>query len=401
MNMPALRDDDVVIVSAARTPIGSFMGALADVSAPALGAVAIEAALSRAGAPLPAVSEVLMGQVLAAGAGQAPARQAARGAGLPDGVGATAVNKVCGSGLKAVMLAAQAVRAGDAGVVVAGGMESMSRVPHLAMESRTGRKLGDLTLVDGLIADGLTDAYGGMHMGVCADRTAERYDISREAMDAFTRESYRRALAAREAGNFTDEIVPVETRGAVCAEDEEPGRYRPDKIDSLKGAFGPDGRVTAASSSSLNDGAAALVLASGKTARESGLVPIARLLSQAGVAHEPEWFTTTPAVALSAALSRAGLTPGEVDLYEINEAFAVVAMVAMRELSLDPDRVNVGGGAVALGHPIGASGARILVTLLSALARCGGRYGAAALCVGGGEGVAVVVENLVGASERG
>ncbi|MDH5527049.1 MAG: thiolase family protein [Nitrospirota bacterium] len=379
----------VAILAARRTPIGSFMGALAGVTAPHLGSIAIRAALADSGVAPEQVSEVLMGHVLAAGCGQAPARQAARGAGLPDGVGATGIHKVCGSGLKAAMTAALAVAAEPSQVVVAGGMESMSNTPFLLPDMRGGRKLGHGQAVDALLSDGLTDAYGGMHMGVCAERTADRYNVSRQQMDDFTRESYRRALAARDSA-FSAELVAVDEGRFALDHDEEPDRYRPDKVDTLKGAFEPDGAVTAANSSSLNDGAAALVIAGGDV---SPVEPLAWVRAQAGTAAEPEWFTTAPVAAIGEALKAASLTVADIGLWEINEAFAVVPMVAAHELGIPAERLNVNGGAVALGHPIGASGARILTTLIHAMRARRERWGVAAICIGGGEGLAVVVEN--------
>ncbi|MDH4229365.1 MAG: thiolase family protein [Nitrospirota bacterium] len=387
----------VVICAARRTPIGAFMGALSALTAPQLGATALGAVLDDAGLPREQVAEVLLGHVLSAGCGQAPARQAARAAGLPDAVGATGIHKVCGSGLKAIMQAALSVAvsaaSGSPHIVAAGGMESMSRVPFLLPEHRSGRKLGHAQTLDALLHDGLTDAYGGMHMGVCAERTAERYGVSRAEMDAFTRQSYARALAAHESGAFAAELVPITCGKTRVERDEEPQRYRPDKVDTLTGAFESGGAITAANSSSLNDGAAALLLTTAAVAAEHGAPVLARVLAQAGTAGAPEWFTTAPVAAIRELLDTAGLSVADIGLWEINEAFAVVSMVAATELGIPEDRLNIHGGAVALGHPIGASGARILVTLIHALRARRERYGVAAICIGGGEGLSLLVEN--------
>jgi acetyl-CoA C-acetyltransferase len=393
---------DVVIVSAARTPIGSFQGALASQSAPKLGAVAIKEALARAGVADDAragVGEVYMGCVLAAGVGQAPARQASIGAGIPDSVGAVTVNKVCGSGLKAVVLAANAIATGEHDVVVAGGMESMSNAPYLLPKAREGYRLGHAQVIDSLIIDGLWDAYGSVHMGDCAELCAKEKGITRADQDAFAAESYRRALRAQAEGKFKGEIAPVEIaqrKGApnVVATDEEPGRGVVAKLGALRPAFQKDGTVTAGNASSINDGAAALVLASTDAAAARGAKPIARVVAAAGHAQAPEWFTTAPAGAIERVLARAGWKKDDVDLWEINEAFAVVSIANNKLLGLDPTRVNVWGGAVALGHPIGASGARVLVTLLAALRDAGKRRGVASLCIGGGEGIALAVETI-------
>jgi acetyl-CoA C-acetyltransferase len=388
---------DVVVLSAVRTPIGRFMGGLAAVPAPRLGAAVIAEAVRRAGVPPDRVDEVIMGNVLAAGLGQAPARQAALAAGLPDSVPATTVNKMCGSGLKAVMLAAQAIRSGDAGLVVAGGMENMSAAPFLLERARTGYRLGDGALVDVILRDGLVDAYGHGHMGNCAELLARTYRISREEQDAFARESYRRALAAMDSGASAAESVAVQPDGAAAVvEDEEPRRVDFEKIARLRPVFEPDGTVTAANASSISDGAAALVVASAERARALGARPIARLVSQAGVATAPEWFTIAPAGAAWEAMGRAGWTTSEVDLFEVNEAFSSVVLAVTRELGVGLDRVNVRGGAVALGHPIGASGARILTTLLHEMAARGARRGVATVCLAGGEAVAVAVERPEG-----
>jgi acetyl-CoA C-acetyltransferase len=388
---------DVVIIGSARTAIGSFQGELASVQAPRLGAIAIRAALERSRAPGSAVGEVYMGCVLPAGQGQAPARQAAIGAGLPMGVGAVTVNKVCGSGLKAVVFGANAVATGEHDVVVAGGMESMTNAPYLLPKAREGLRLGHAQVIDSMIQDGLWDAYGNVHMGDCAELCAREKQITREEQDAFAAESYRRALAATQAGKFAGEIVPVEVpqrKGApkLVSVDEEPGRGDVGKLAALRPAFQKDGTVTAGNASSINDGAAALVLAAADVAAARGWTAQARIVGSATYAAAPEWFTTAPTGAIGRLLEKIGWRAGEVDLWEINEAFAVVSLVNNRALGLDPARVNVWGGAVALGHPIGASGARVLVTLLSALADRGGRRGIASLCIGGGEGIALAVE---------
>jgi acetyl-CoA C-acetyltransferase len=388
---------DVFIVGAARTPIGSFQGALASLTAPKLGAVAIKEALARAAVPGDAVGEVYMGCVLAAGIGQAPARQASIGAGVPPSVGAVTVNKVCGSGLKAVVFGRNAIGAGEHDVVVAGGMESMSNAPYLLPKARDGYRLGHAQVIDSMIQDGLWDAYKSIHMGDCAELCAKEKGITRAEQDEFAAESYRRAQRAVAEGKFRDEIVPVEIaqrKGppVVVTDDEEPGRGDIEKLTGLRPAFQKEGTVTAGNASSINDGAAALVLAGADVAAARGLKPMARIVGAAVHAQAPEWFTTAPAGAIERLLTQVGWKPGDVDLWEINEAFAVVSIVNNRMLSLDPARVNVWGGAVALGHPIGASGARVLITLLSALRAAGKRRGVASLCIGGGEGIALGVE---------
>ena len=388
---------EVVIAGAARTPIGAFLGSLAAVPAPALGAVAIRAALQRSGIDPAQVDEVVMGNVLQAAVGQAPARQAARAAGLPDGVPAWTLNKVCGSGLKAVIAGAQAIALGDAEVVVAGGMESMSNVPYYDLKQRTGARLGNVSLVDGLVFDGLTDAYDGIHMGICAEMTAERFGIGRAAQDAFALESTRRAQEAQKQGLFAAEIAPVEIEGkkgekTVISDDEGPKLARPDKIPSLRPVFKKDGTVTAANASSINDGAAAVVLTTAEKARKDGRPVLARIAAWGGAARKPVEFTIAPADAVQVTLRKAGLAPKDVDLWEINEAFAVVSLANHQLLGLDGSNVDVNGGAVCLGHPIGASGTRILVTLLHALKQQGKKRGLASLCIGGGEAVAMVVE---------
>jgi acetyl-CoA C-acetyltransferase len=385
---------DVVIVGAKRTPIGSFLGSLAAVPAPQLGAIAIRAALEHATIAPAQVGQVVMGCVLPAGLGQAPARQAAKAAGVPDGVPCATLNKVCGSGLEAVVLAARAIAVGDVDVAVAGGMESMSNAPHLA-SLRGGVKMGAATMVDSMVHDGLWDPYSGQHMGSCAELCAREQGITREAQDAFAAESYRRALAAQAAGEFKGEIAPVTIKGkkgdVVVDADEEPGRGDASKLGGLRPAFDPKGTITAGNASSLNDGAAALVLCAREVAEAKGLPILARIAAWGHHAQAPEWFTTAPAAAIEKACAKAKLAPKDVDAWEINEAFAVVSLANNQLLGLDPARVNPSGGAVALGHPIGASGARVLVTLLHGMARRGQKTGGASLCIGGGEGIAMVV----------
>jgi acetyl-CoA C-acetyltransferase len=388
---------EVVIVGAARTPIGAFLGSLAAVPAPRLGAVAIRAALERAGIAPGAVDEVVMGNVLQAGVGQAPARQAALFAGLPEKTPCWTLNKVCGSGLKAVISGAQAIALGDADVVVAGGMESMSNVPYYDRSARTGARMGNVELVDGMILDGLWDVYGQQHMGVCAEHCATTQGISRAAQDEYALESTKRAIDAQKSGAFAAEIVPVEIEGrkgekTVVSEDDGPKAARPDKIPSLKPVFKKDGTVTAANASSINDGGAAVVLMSAERAQQEGRPVLARIRGWGGAARAPVEFTIAPADAIRTTLGKLGLAAKDVDLWEINEAFAVVSVANNRLLGLDGKSVNVRGGAVALGHPIGASGARILVTLLYAMKDLGKKRGLASLCIGGGEAVALVVE---------
>ena len=390
---------EVVILAAARTPIGAFQGALAPLSAPKLGAAAIREALARAGVAGDAVGETYMGCVLPAGLGQAPARQASIGAGIPASVGAVTVNKVCGSGLKAVVLGANAIATVEHDVVVAGGMESMSNAPYLLPKAREGYRLGHGQVIDSMIKDGLWDAYKDVHMGDCAELCAKEKAITRADQDAFAAESYRRAQRAQAEGKFKPEIVALEIpqrKGPpmVVADDEEPGKGDPAKLGTLRPAFQKDGTVTAGNASSINDGAAALVLAAADSAaaRQGKAKPIARIVGFAGHAQAPEWFTTAPAGAITKLLAKVGWSKDDVDLWEINEAFAVVSIANNRMLDLDPGKVNVWGGAVALGHPIGASGARVLVTLLSALRDAGRRRGVASLCIGGGEGIALAVE---------
>ncbi|MDP4616449.1 MAG: acetyl-CoA C-acyltransferase [Schleiferiaceae bacterium] len=388
---------EVVIVSAVRTPMGSFGGALSSVPAPALGAVAIKGALQKAGLPADAVEEVYMGNVLQANVGQAPARQAAMAAGIGNQVPCTTINKVCSSGMKAIMMGAQAIKAGDVDIIVAGGMENMSAVPHYLPTGRTGVKLGDISLVDGLVKDGLTDVYNAQHMGVCAELCAEEHHFTREDQDAFALESYRRSAAAWDGGKFANEVVPVavpQRRGdaIVVDTDEEYTKVNTDKVPQLRPVFKKDGTVTAANASTLNDGAAAVVLMSASKAAELGLQPIAKITGYADAAQEPEWFTTAPAKALPKALAKAGITMDAVDFFEFNEAFAVVGLANMKLLGLDAAKVNVHGGAVSLGHPLGASGARIITTLIGVLQQNGGKTGAAAICNGGGGASALVLE---------
>jgi len=390
---------DAVILSAVRTPIGRFQGGLASVPAPRLGSVAIAEAVRRAGVSGDQVDEVYMGIILTAGLGQAPARQAAIAAGLPTTVPATTINKMCGSGLKAVMLAAQAIAAGDAEIIVAGGMENMSAAPYLLDRARTGYRIGHATLVDSMIRDGLWDAYTDQHMGNCAELLAREYHLSRAAQDEFARRSYTRALAAMDSGYFANEVVPVEVaqgRGPALrvAEDEEPRRFDPDKMATLRPAFEEGGTVTVANASSINDGAAAVVVASSDAAERVGTRPLARIVGQAVSATAPEWFTIAPAAAIEKLLAKVGWSKDDVDLYEINEAYAAVVLGVSRKVGLDLDRVNVCGGAVALGHPVGASGARILTTLLYAMQQRDARRGVAALCLGGGEAVSLAVERV-------
>lgn len=388
---------DVVILSAARTPIGAFQGALSGVPAPELGSTALRGALARAGVEAADLEQVYFGCVLPAGQGQAPARQVALGAGCPTGVGAVTLNKVCGSGMRALMMAANDIRCGDVSLVAAGGMESMSRSPYLAVGARDGLRLGHGKLIDSTIHDGLWDPYGDKHMGSCAELCAAKYDYSREQQDDYSRESYRRALEAQESGAAAEEIVPVDipSRKGDASRvelDEEPGRVRLEKMPQLRPAFQEDGTVTAANSSKINDGAAALIVAGADRARELGIEPMARVVGQASFAQDPDWFTTSPVAVVRNLLERQQFSAEDIDLWEVNEAFAVVAMAFLEELALDHAKVNVRGGAVALGHPIGASGARIVVTLLHAMIERGARRGIAAICIGGGEATAVLIE---------
>jgi acetyl-CoA C-acetyltransferase len=387
---------DVVIVGAARTPIGSFLGSLASVTAPKLGATAIKAALERAGVSANDVGLVHMGSVLQAGVGQAPARQAALFAGLPQSVPCVTVNKVCGSGLEAVLGVARAIAAGEIEVGVAGGMESMSNAPHLLRNSRSGTKMGPLETVDSMVNDGLWDPYSNQHMGNCAELCAKDKNISRAAQDEFAAESYKRALEAIKNGSFKAEIAPVEIadkKGTIKVDtDEEPGKGNIEKLPGLRTAFQKDGTITAGNASSINDGAAALVLMSADEAKKRGAKVLAKLVSWGYHAQAPEWFTTAPAQAITNALTKAKWDAKKVDLWEINEAFAVVSLANNQLLGLDASKVNIWGGAVALGHPIGASGARILVTLVHEMIAKGVKTGGASLCIGGGEGIALLVE---------
>tara|TARA_R110002096_G_scaffold44526_8_gene120235 strand:- start:39822 stop:40997 length:1176 start_codon:yes stop_codon:yes gene_type:complete len=387
---------DVVIVSAARTPIGSFLSSLSTVPATELGAIAIRAALERANVGPADVGELYMGCVLPAGLGQAPARQAAIAAGLDKSTPCTTINKVCGSGLKTVILAAQAIACGEVEVAVAGGMENMSLAPHVQRGLRTGIKMGNFQTVDTMVNDGLWDVYNDQHMGNCAELCASEKGISREEQDAFAIESYKRAQAAIGDGLFAEEIAAVTIKGrkgdVVVDTDEEPGRGKPEKLPSLRTAFKKDGTVTAGNASSLNDGGAAVVLMSADEAAKRGLTPLAKIVSWGHHAQAPEWFTTAPAASIEKACEKAGWKPADVDLWEINEAFSVVSLINNKMLSLDSSKVNVDGGAVALGHPIGASGTRILVTLLHAMKRRDAKKGGASLCIGGGEGIALMLE---------
>jgi len=390
---------NLVVLSAVRTPIGSFLGKLSTLSANELGAAAIRCGLERARVPADRVEQVIMGNVLQAGQGQAPARQASIKAGVPNTVPCVTVHKVCGSGMRAVMDAGNAIQAGEYDLAVAGGMESMSNSPYLLEKARTGLRMGNGTLVDSMIKDGLWDPYGDKHMGSCAEMCVTKYSFTREEQDAFSLESYKRAQEATKSGAFADEIIPVEVpqkKGAAVRvdADEEPFAAPLDKMPTLKPAFEKNGSVTAANSSKINDGAAALVVTSEEHARSNGWTPIARIVASSGVAQAPEWFTTAPIGAMQKLLKKTGLSVSDVDLFEINEAFAAVAMAAIKELSLDPAKVNVRGGAVALGHPIGASGARILTTLIHALRREHKKRGIAAICIGGGEATAMLVEVL-------
>lgn len=388
---------EVVIIGAARTPIGAFLGSLASVAAPRLGAIAIREALARAGVEPSSVSEVIMGNALQAGEGQAPARQAAIFAGVPDTVPCWTLNKLCGSGLKAVISGAQAIAVGDAEVVVAGGMESMSNVPYYSKGLRSGVRMGNAEMVDGMVFDGLTDVYDEVHMGICAEDCASRHGISRADQDAFALESTRRAVEAQRRGDFRAEITPVEVAGrkgetALVTDDEGPLNARPEKIPTLRPVFKKDGTVTAANASSVNDGAAAVVLMSAERAAREQRSVLGRIVATGGTARKPMEFTDAPADAIRLTLEKANLSVADIDLWEVNEAFAVVSIVNNRLLGLDEANVNVRGGAVVLGHPIGASGARILVTLLYAMKDLGRKRGLASLCIGGGEAVAVIVE---------
>lgn len=387
-----------VILSAARTPVGAFMGSLSGFSAPQLGSVAIKAALERAGISGEQVSEVIMGNVLTAGVGQAPARQAALGAGVPNSVPCMTINKVCGSGLKAIMLGDQAIRCGDAEIVIAGGQESMSNGPYLLPKARTGYRFGNGEIIDSMQYDGLTDAYQKVAMGDFAEDCAVECAITRDMQDDFTIESYNRAIAAQKNGWFDAEIAAVtvkDKKGDITVNtDEEPGKVRFDKIRELKPAFKKDGTITAANASTIDDGAAAVVLASAEKAAELGLKPMARIVAQVSFAHAPHDFNTAPIHGINKVLGKAGMTLDQIDLFEVNEAFSVTALAAKNQLGIPHEKLNIHGGAIAIGHPIGASGARVLTTLLYALQRTGGKYGLATLCIGGGEASAMIVEMM-------
>jgi len=389
---------EVYIIDAVRTPIGSFMGTLSAIPAPKLGSIAIKGLLDRTGIKPGIVDEVIMGNVISAGEGQAPARQAALGAGLADSTQCMTINKVCGSGLKTVMLGAQAIMVGDADVVIAGGMENMSQIPFYLKNARGGFKMGDQKIIDGMLIDGLVDAYDNVHMGNFAELCARELKISREDQDNFAEESYKKALKAIEEKVFAGEIIPVEIPGKkgsiVVSVDEEPGKVNFEKMKTLRPVFDKEGTVTAANASSINDGAAAVLLMSKEKAEELGLKPMAKIIAQASAAKNPKWFTTAPVDAINKVLKKAGMTKDQIDLFEINEAFAVVSLAVNKELGLDPAKVDVHGGAVALGHPIGASGARILTTLLHTMKRQDAEYGLAALCIGGGEASALIVQKV-------
>ena len=388
-----------VIVAAKRTPIGAFQGNLSSVLAPKLGAIAIKAVVEETGIDKSQINEVIMGNVLSAGIGQAPARQASIQAGLPNSVEALTINKMCGSGLKALMLADQAIRCGDTEVVIAGGMESMSNAPYLLKNARSGQRLGHGKMIDSLIHDGLWDAYNDTHMGNCAEMLSKERNYSREAQDEFAVTSYKRAQTAQAEGVFDSEIVPVkipQRKGdsLFISEDEEPSKARFDKIPILQPVFEKDGAITAANASKLNDGAAVILVMSEEKAIKLRLTPIARIVAQASAAHEPEWFTTAPGKAIGKVLEKANLSTNDIDLWEINEAFSAVTMAAIDDFKIDPAKVNIYGGAVAIGHPIGASGARIFTTLMNGMTRTNAKYGLATLCIGGGEASALIVEKI-------
>lgn len=393
-----MKTKEVVIVSVARTPIGSFMGSLSKIPAPKLGAIAIKGALDKINLNPNLIDEVFMGNVVSAGVGQAPARQAAIFAGIPDTVPCTTINKVCASGMKSVMLAAQSISLGDTEIVVAGGMENMSSIPHY-LHGRQGTKFGPTTLEDGMQKDGLVDAYDKVAMGVCADACATKYGFSREDQDAYAIQSYQRSSEAWKSGKFSDEIIPVEIpqrRGApiLMIEDEEYKNVKIDKIPSLRAAFSKEGTVTAANASTINDGGAALILMSREKALELKLTPIAKIKSFADAAHEPEWFTTAPSKAIPKALSKANITIDDVDYFELNEAFSVVGLANMKILNIKNEHVNVNGGAVSLGHPLGVSGARIIIALTSILKQNNAKIGAAGICNGGGGASAMIIESI-------
>ncbi len=389
---------EIWLAGAARTPIGGFLGSLAEVPAPALGSVVVKEAVHRAGLPPDQVDEVIMGNVVGAGLGQNVARQVAIGAGLPSSIGATTVNKVCGSGMKAVMLAAQAIQCGDARAVVAGGTESMSGAPYLLAKARGGYRMGNGELIDAVIRDGLWDVYNGLHMGTFGDRCAAKENISRQEQDDFAVASFKRAIAAQKDNTFAAEIVDVEIKGrkgsTFVKEDESPARFDEAKLRSLRPAFDPSGTITAGNASSINDGAAAIVVLSPQRAQELGVKPQARILGYSSYAREPEWFTLAPVCAIEKLMQNLKLSVSDVDLFEVNEAFSVVTLAAMKQLKIPHEKMNVNGGAVAIGHPIGASGTRVLVTLLNAMEKRQARRGLASLCIGGGEAVAMAVERM-------
>lgn len=391
--------DDVVILSGVRTPIGAFQGSLSSLTASQLGAIAIQNAVAKAGVEPADIEEVLMGCVLTGGQGQAPARQAAIYGGLPNSVPCTTINKVCGSGMKAAMMAAQAIRLGDANLMIAGGMESMSNAPYVLDKARTGYRMGNGTLVDSMINDGLWDPYDNCHMGTCGDATAAEFNFSREQLDAFATESYTRARNAQNEGRFNDEIVSVEIpqrKGdpLVISTDEEPGKGDPAKFAGLRPAFGKEGVTTAANASSINDGAAAMVLSSSSEAAKRGIKPLGRIVGYSNFAQEPKWFTTAPAFAIQKLLDKQGLSVADIDLFEVNEAFSVVAMVVADKVGIPTEKLNVNGGAVALGHPIGMTGSRLILTALHELRRRGGKYAVCSPCIGGGEATAILIEAL-------
>lgn len=391
--------NDVVILGGARTPIGAFQGSLTPFSGPQLGSHAIKAALERTGVQPDEVDEVLMGCVLQGGLGQAPARQASRGAGLPDSVPCTTVNKVCGSGMKTAMMAAQAIKAGDAKIVVAGGFESMTNAPYVLDKARAGFRMGHGQVLDLMIHDGLWDPYGNVHMGSCGDKCAAEFNLTREQLDAYAAESYTRALAAQEACRLSEEIAPVsipQRKGDPISfdQDEEPGRGDVSKLAGLRPAFGKEGVTTAGNASSINDGGGALVVTSMEEAERRGVRPLGRIVAYAQHAQEPEWFTTAPAFAIEKLLAQAGKTAADVDLYEVNEAFSAVAMVVAQKVGIPHEKLNVNGGAVAIGHPIGMTGTRLLLTALYELRRRGGKYAVCSPCIGGGEATAVLLEAL-------
>jgi acetyl-CoA C-acetyltransferase len=389
---------DIYLAGGVRTPIGTFSGSLSDVPAPVLGSTVIKAALKRANVPANELNEVIFGNVVGAGLGQNVARQSAIGAGVPVSVGATTINKVCGSGMKSVMLAAQAIQCGDGEVIVAGGTENMTRAPYLLEKARSGYRLGDGTLVDSVIRDGLWDVYNNLHMGTCGDQCAAKYALTRADQDEYAVASFKRALKAQEDCTFSKEIARVELKSRkgdiVVDKDENPGKFDEEKLRKLKPAFGSGGTVTAGNASSINDGAAAIVVLSKQKAKKLGVQPQAKILGYSTFSREPLWFTIAPIGAIEGLMKQLSLKVKDIDLFEINEAFSVVPMVAMQELGLPHEKVNIHGGAVSLGHPIGASGCRVLVTLLNALQVCGGKIGIASLCIGGGEAVAMAVERL-------